>query len=76
VPELLPNHVSSLVSFLSHSSIHLKVLQLKNCNYGDIGMNILEQYITDNKETTCTLEYIDLTGNNSSPWNVYFSVIK
>ena len=34
---LLPNHISSLVSFLSHSSIHLKILNLKSCNYGDIG---------------------------------------
>ena len=64
---LLPNHISSLVSFLSHSSIRLKILNLKNCNYGDIGMNILEQYISDSKETTSTLEYVDLMGNNSSP---------
>ena len=73
---LLPNHISSLVSFLSHSSIHLKTLNLKNCNYGDIGMNILEQYINDSKETTSTLEYVDLMGNNSSPWNVYCAIIK
>ena len=73
---LLPNHISSLVSFLSHSSIQLKMLNLKNCNCGDIGMNIVEQYITDSKETTSTLEYVDLMGNNSSPWNVYCAVIK
>ena len=73
---LLPNHVSSLVSFLSHSLITLKELKIKNCNYGDIGMNILEQFITDSVDTTCTLEYVDLMGNNSSPWNLYCSVIK
>ena len=73
---LLPNHISSLVSFLSHSSVNLKELKIKKCNYGDIGMNILEQYITDNKGTTSTLEYVNLMGNNSSPWNVYCAVIK
>ena len=73
---LLPNHISSLVSFLSLSSVNLKVLKIKKCNYGDIGMNILEQYITDSKGTTSTLEYVDLMGNNSSPWNVYCAVIK
>ena len=73
---LLPNHISSLISFLSLSSVNLKVLKIRKCNYGDIGMNIVEQYITDSKETTCTLEYVDLMGNNSSPWNVYCAVIK
>ena len=73
---LLPNHISSLVSFLSHSSVNFKVLKIKNCKYGDIGMSILEQYITDSKEKTSTLEYVDLMGNNSSPWNVYCAVIK
>ena len=73
---LLPNHISSLVSFLSHCSVNLKVLKIKKCNYGDIGMNIVEQYITDSTETTSTLEYVDLMGNNSSPWNVYCAVIK
>ena len=73
---LLPNHISSLVSFLSLSAVKLKVLKIKKCNYGDIGMNILEQYITDSKETTSTLEHVDLMGNNSPPWNVYCAVIK
>ena len=73
---LLPNHISSLVSFLSLSSVNLKVLKIKKCNYGDIGMNILEQYITDSKNTTSKLEYVDLMGNNSSPWNIYCTIIK
>ena len=73
---LLPNHISSLVSFLSHSLSQLKILNLKNCNCGDIGMNNIEQYIADSKEETSMLEYVDLTGNNSSPWNVYCAVIK
>ena len=37
---LLPNHISSLTPFLSHSSIQLKVLELENCHLGDIGMSI------------------------------------
>ena len=73
---LLPNHISSLVSFLSLSSVNLKILKIKKCNYGDIGMNILEQYITDSKDTTSKLEYVDLMGNNSSPWNIYCTIIK
>ena len=73
---LLPNHISSLVSFLSHTSVNFKVLKIKNCKYGDIGMSILEHYITDSKENISTLEYADLMGNNSSPWNVYCAVIK
>ena len=73
---LLPNYISSLVSFFSLSSVNLKILKINICNYGDIGMNILEQYITDSKETTSTLEYVDLMENNSSPWNVYCAVIK
>ena len=73
---LLPNHISSLVSFLSLSSVNLKVLKIKKCNYGDIGMNILEQYITDSKDRTSKLEYVNLMGNNSSPWNIYCTIIK
>ena len=73
---LLPNHISSLVSFLSLSSVNLKILKIKKCNYGDIGMNILEQYITDSKDTTSKLEYVDLMGNNSSPWNIYCTIMK
>ena len=73
---LLPNHISSLVSFLSYSLINLKVLQIRKCNFGDIGMNILAQYIADNKEKISLLGYIDLMENNSSPWSLYCTIIK
>ncbi|XP_065919171.1 protein NLRC5-like isoform X2 [Dysidea avara] len=73
---LLPNHISSLTSFLSHSSIQLKVLELKNCHLGDIGMSILEQYIIDSVETTSSLEYVDFSGNDCSPWGVYCVIIR
>ena len=72
---LFPNHISSLTSFLAHSLIHLKVLELTNCYLGDIGMNILEQYITDNSEAN-ELEYVNLMGNSSYPWHVYCTLIK
>ncbi|XP_065919173.1 protein NLRC3-like [Dysidea avara] len=73
---LLPNHISSLTSFLSHSSIQLMVLELENCHLGDIGMNILEQFIIDSVETTSSLEYVDLSGNDCSPWSVYCVIIR
>ena len=71
---LLPNHISSLMSFLSHSSIQLKVLELPYCSLGDNGINVLEQFITE--QATLTLEYVDLSHNLSSPWGVYCTVIE
>ena len=71
---LHPNHVSSLMSFLSHSSIQLKVLELPSCSLGDNGLNILEQYITE--QVTKTLEYADLSHNLSSPWGVYCAILE
>ena len=73
---LLPNHISSLTSFLSHSSIQLKVLELKDCHLGDIGISILEQFIIDSVETTSSLEYVDFSGNDCSPWGVYCVIIR
>ena len=73
---LLPNHVSSLVSFLSHSKIKLKIMEIRRCHLGDIGMCILKQFITDNRELVSTLNCIDLTENNSSPWGAYSAIIE
>ena len=73
---LLPNHVSSLVSFLSHSKIKLKNLKMRRCHLGDIGMCILKQFISDNSELMSTLNGIDLTENDSSPWSVYSAIIE
>ena len=71
---LLPYHVSSLVYFLSASSLQQwKVLKLNNCNLGDVGMNSLLEHFIKN---ISTLEYVDLSGNNSSPWVVYCAIIK
>ena len=71
---LLPNHISSLMSFLFHSSIQLKELELPHCSLGDSGITILEQFITE--QVTLTLEYVDLSHNLSSPWGVYCTIIE
>ena len=73
---LLPNHVSSLISFLSHSTIQLSILKLEKCHLGDIGMSILQQFIIDNRELVSTLNYVNLMENDSSPWNLYCIIIK
>ena len=71
--KLLPHHISSLMTYVSNSSMQWNTLQLKQCNITDIGMSVLEQFISDN---TSTLEYADLSGNNSSPWGVYCAIIR
>ena len=71
--KLLPHHISSLMTYVSNSSMQWNTLQLNQCNISDIGMSVLEQFISDN---TSTLEYADLSGNNSSPWGVYCAIIR
>ena len=74
---LLPYHISSLVYLLSASSIQQwKILKLNNCNLGDIGMNCLLEHVAKKSKSTSTLEYVDLSRNNSSPWGVYCAIIK
>ena len=71
--KLLPHHISSLMTYVSNSSMQWNILQLNKCNITDIGMSVLEQFISDN---TSTLEYVDLSDNNSSPWGVYCVIIR
>ena len=71
--KLLPHHISSLMTFISNSSMQWKILELKQCNVTDVGMNVLEQFIS---EKLSTLEYVDLSGNESSPWGVYCAIFK
>ena len=70
---LLPHHISSLMTYVSNSSMQWNTLQLNQCNITDIGMSVLEQFIS---EKTSTLEYVDLRDNNSSPWGVYCAIIR
>ena len=71
--KLLPHHISSLMTYMSNSSTQWNTLQLNRCNITDIGMSVLEQFIS---EKTSTLEYVDLSDNNSSPWGVYCAIIR
>ena len=71
--KFLPHHISSLMTFMSNSSMQWKTLVLKECNITDVGMNVLEQFILENLST---LEYIDLSHNVSSPWGVYCAIIR
>ena len=71
--KLLPQHISSLMTFMSNSSMQWETLELKQCNITYVGMSVLEQFIS---EHLSTLEYVDLSGNESSPWGVYCAIIK
>ena len=70
--KLLPHHISSLMTYVSNSSIQWNTLELNQCDITDIGMTILEQFISEN----ATFEYVDLRDNNSSPWGVYCAIIR
>ena len=71
--KLLPHHISSLMTFMSNSSMQWKTLELKQCKITDVGMNVLEQFIS---EKLSTLEYVDLGDNESSPCGVYCTIIR
>ena len=72
--KLLPHNITSLMSFIcTKQSIQWKSLELQQCKIGDIGMNVLQQFISD---TTSRLEHVDLSDNNSSPWGVYCAIIR
>ena len=74
---LLPQHISSLIFFMHSSSIQQwKVLKLDRCNLGEIGMNSLLEHVIKNDESISTLKYVDLSGNESSPWGVYCAIIR
>ena len=74
---LLPHHISSLIFFMSASTNELwKVLQLCNCNLGDPGMSSLLEHVIKSDQNISTLNYVDLSGNKSSPWGVYCAIIK
>ena len=71
--KLLPHHISSLMTFMSNSSMQWKTLELKHCKITDVGINVLEQFIL---EKISTLECIDLSHNESSPWGLYCAYIR
>ena len=71
--KLLPHHLSSLITFMSNSSMLWRTLELTRCKITDVGMNVLEQFIL---ERMSTLDCIDLSGNESSPWGLYCVAIR
>ena len=74
---LLPHHISSLLFFMSTASTQQwKILELGNCNLRDIGMNSLLEHIVKDNDNISTLEYVDLSGNGSSPWGLYCAIIR
>ena len=74
---LYPHQISSLIFFMSSSSMQQwKMLKLGHCNLRDIGMNSLLEHVIKNDENISTLQYVDLSGNDSSPWGVYCVIIK
>ena len=70
---IFPHHVSLLMFLISSLSIQWKELEITHCGVTDIGMSTLEGYIS---EKLSTLEYVDLSHNNSSPWGVYCAIIR
>ena len=73
--KLLPHHISSLILYISKYAIQLELLNLRNCNIGDVGMSILEQFFTANPDKASSIKHIDLFGNNSVLlWNVYCAI--
>ena len=73
---LLPHHISSLIFFMSTSSMQWQILKLGNCNLGDVGVNSLLEHVIKIDQNLSTLEYVDLSGNYSSPWGVYCAIIR
>ena len=74
---LLPHHISSLMLFMSASSMQQWIsLELQNCNLRNIGMDSLLEYVIKNEENVSTLKYVDLNRNGSSPWSVYCAIIR
>ena len=74
---LLPHHISSLLFFMSVSSKQQwKTLELRQCNLRDIGMHSLLEHVMKNDQNISTLEHVDLSQNDSSPWSVYCIIIR
>ena len=74
---LLPHHISSLIYFMSASSKQKwKRFSLGGCGLDHMALNSLLQHVIKYKENISTLEYVDLSGNRSNPWDVYCAIIK
>ena len=73
---LLPPNISSLSFFMSASNQQWRILDLGDCNLRSIGMNAVLDNVIKNEKNMSTLEYVDLSGNHSSPWSVYCAIVR
>ena len=71
--DIFAHHVSLLMFLISSSSIQWKELEITHCKMTDNEMSTLQGCISDKLST---LEYVDLSHNNSSPWGVYCAIIR
>ena len=74
---LLAHHVLSLIFFMSAStSEQWTKLNFADCSLRSIGMISLLEHVIKTEGNVSTLEYVDLSGNDSSPWGVYCVIIR
>ena len=74
----LPQTFWSIISFMYKSTSHtgFNAMEFDYCGLNDDQMDLLYQFVSNSPEKTSALEYVNLNGNLSSPWNVYCAVIK
>ena len=74
---LHPQHISSLLFYFSKYDIQIKTLDFRDCNIGDTGMNLLQQFFATYPEKAITIQNIDLFGNKSDIlWKVYCTMFE
>ena len=68
----------SLLSFMYKSDMHTRYSTLKfdYCLLDSDQMNLLYQFVINNPEKTSALEYVNISRNKVSPWNVFCAVIR
>ena len=68
----------SIISFMYKSTplTGYSALQFDCCILNDEQMHLLQQFVINSPEKISALEYVNLHGNFSSPWNVYCAVIR
>ena len=68
----IDDDTASLIALGLCNNTTIKHLDLSNNSISVNGMNILSECV----ECDTALEYVDLSGNESSPWNVYCAIIR
>ena len=73
--KLFPHHILALTTFISNSFMQYHTLDLSWCMLTDIEMNEIQQCICVSDKLS-TLEHVNLSCNDSSPWGVYCAIIR